>query len=231
MDCRKSTFSLFQARVDISPLGISEISELINDGADIKKEAHEVDLFFTIVSKANQYTGSRIIALRFASRDLRNTTVTSLRRLVGDLQVTLSTKSNNAGAAAKPFAGAAAVNPAINPMAKQRNASITNASGTMNNATGDLSGTNPMGRPMGASTAAPARRLSVREVAQEEKQKAAEVVANFRRPSNLATPDNVVSSVSNSRRLSMMYLDLDCYSGGACQDGQQFQEAAGCREG
>jgi hypothetical protein len=87
-------FALFQSRVDISPIrfdvgitsfrflflffkSVSDIVECL-PGAEIKSEASEQSLLLTIVAKI-EGKESRIFALKFASRDQRNSILTGLR--------------------------------------------------------------------------------------------------------------------------------------------------------
>eukprot|EP00597_Dinobryon_sp_UTEXLB2267_P010903 CAMPEP_0170102666 /NCGR_PEP_ID=MMETSP0020_2-20130122/3019_1 /TAXON_ID=98059 /ORGANISM="Dinobryon sp., Strain UTEXLB2267" /LENGTH=966 /DNA_ID=CAMNT_0010326055 /DNA_START=241 /DNA_END=3141 /DNA_ORIENTATION=- len=78
-------FSIFQSRVDIAPVSVSDIVECL-PGADIKSESSEQSLLLTVVAKTDGKE-SRLLALKFTSRDQRNTVLTGMRTLVADLHI------------------------------------------------------------------------------------------------------------------------------------------------
>lgn len=78
-------FSLFQYRIDITPVRLSDITECL-PGAEIKTEASEQSLLLTVVTK-DENQDSRILALKFMSRDQRNNVLTGLRTLIADLHI------------------------------------------------------------------------------------------------------------------------------------------------
>ena len=91
----RRAFSLFQSRVDIAPIGyymhcvsqcrrfsfVCRLSDIIEclPGAEIKAEAGDQSLLMTIVTKTDQRGASRILALKFLSRDQRNSILSGLR--------------------------------------------------------------------------------------------------------------------------------------------------------
>ncbi len=137
-------------------------------GAEIKSESSDQSLLLTIVTKTDQRGLSRILGLKFASRDVRNSILSGLRfvrpqihlcdnndrlcrSLMADLQV------NSSGAAKSQAGRVAGAAPSSSTSSAGRRPSVTAT------APGEVAtSVNPMG-------SRPVRRLSVREIAQEEK--------------------------------------------------------------
>lgn len=71
----RRAFGLFNNRVDVLPLKLAEITECL-PGAELKTEA-EPNLLLTMIAKES--SGTRVVVLKFASRDERNVMLSKIR--------------------------------------------------------------------------------------------------------------------------------------------------------
>eukprot|EP01034_Spumella_vulgaris_P021600 gene21600-27638_t len=136
---------------------LSDIIECL-PGAEVKSDTSTADqsLLLTVVTKMDQRGASRILALRFASRDQRNSILSGLRTLIADLHV----NSSSSSASSKQLA------------ARNSITSSTAASKTSVRAAGVSDSASSSGSAIGAAVnpmARPVRKLSVREATLEER--------------------------------------------------------------
>lgn len=91
----KRGFGLFHKHVDVAPIGLSEISECL-PGAEIELSSSDQSLLLSIVAKMDDLTASaRLIAVKFVSRDQRNTVLAGLRSLMAETQINTSAIMSN----------------------------------------------------------------------------------------------------------------------------------------
>eukprot|EP01036_Dinobryon_divergens_P031607 gene31607-41039_t len=169
-------FSLFQSRVDIAPVSVSDIVECL-PGAEIKSEASEQSLLLTVVAKTTDGKESRLLALKLNSRDQRNSVLTGMRTLVADLHINSPTAKALKNITAVPSANG---NGHINA-STVNNGAYSNGSRIIDTAAKASSPQPPVAavaashtaqsqasQPQASNNRVPARRLTKREALIEE---------------------------------------------------------------
>lgn len=71
-------FVFFQSKVDVDNVSLTDIMECL-PGAEVKLDVSDQNLLLTIVVGKPEHSGSRVVALRFSSREERNNYLSKLR--------------------------------------------------------------------------------------------------------------------------------------------------------